>query len=141
MSRRLFIVEHWVLMEYETKTFCFLEKLQFHLAKCVILMFFSYFHYWILILKLNMSRFEWIYFISINFMTCFNPNLDQNIGLWILYLPKKNSPIRYFGHTSTPQFHFSTNITLFIGLLIVLTTIQNPLHMWSTNLYPRKKCK
>jgi hypothetical protein len=32
--------------------------------------------------------------------------------------------MRYFGHTSTPQFHFSINITLFIGLLIVLTTIQ-----------------
>jgi len=92
MSRGLLIVEHWVLMEYETTAFCFLEKLQFHLAKCVVSMFFSYFHYWILILKLNMSRFEWEYFISINFMTCFNPNLDQNIGLWILYLPKKIPP-------------------------------------------------
>jgi hypothetical protein len=42
-------------------------------------MFVSYFHDWILILKLDMSRFELTYFISISFMLCYNLDLDQNI--------------------------------------------------------------
>jgi hypothetical protein len=62
-------------------------------------MFFSYFHDYILILKLDMSRFEWANFISISFIICFSPYLDQNIGLKILYLPPscgiKDDPLAY----------------------------------------------
>jgi hypothetical protein len=89
IRRGLFIIEDWVLMEMKQKHFVFHKSFNSIQPKFVILMFLSYFHYWILILKLNMSRFEWIFFISISFMICFNPNLDQNIGLWILYLPRK----------------------------------------------------
>ncbi len=34
-----------------------------------------------------MNRFEWTNFISISFMTCFNLDLDQKLGIEILYLP------------------------------------------------------
>jgi hypothetical protein len=34
MKRRLFIIEHWVLMEYETRAFFFLEKLQLYSQIC-----------------------------------------------------------------------------------------------------------
>jgi hypothetical protein len=50
-------------------------------------MFFSYFHDWILILKLNMSRSKGVDFININFMICFSLDLNHNIRLRILYLP------------------------------------------------------
>jgi len=34
-----------------------------------------------------MSGSKWIDLFNIDFMTCFNLDLDQNIGLKILYLP------------------------------------------------------
>jgi hypothetical protein len=37
-----------------------------------------------------MSTYEWIDSISISFMICFNPDLDKNIRLGILYLPFGN---------------------------------------------------
>jgi hypothetical protein len=57
------------------------------MIKFDVLMFFSYFHDYILILKWNMNRSKWENFINIIFMICFNPYLDQNIGLNFLYLP------------------------------------------------------
>jgi hypothetical protein len=62
------------------KSILFLEHHQFH-NQTSFFDFFSYFHDWILNLKLYVSRFEWTYFININFMICFNLYLDQDIGL------------------------------------------------------------
>ncbi len=50
------------------------------IARFVVFDFFSYFHDWTKVLKLNMSKSRWVDFISINFMIFFSPNLDQNIG-------------------------------------------------------------
>jgi hypothetical protein len=43
-------------MEYEKNMFWFLEKLCFHSQSCYFDVFLSYFHYWILILKLVLIR-------------------------------------------------------------------------------------
>jgi len=60
-----------------------------------------------------MNRFEWDDFISISFMICFSPYLDQNIRLKILYYHKRTWTI------SVPTFvsihllgHFKTMYTL-----------------------------
>jgi len=68
-------VEHWVLWEYESRVFCFLEKIQ-SINIFVIFMFLSYFHNRIKVLNLDLSRYEWKEFISISFMICFSPDLD-----------------------------------------------------------------
>jgi len=39
-----------------------------------------------------MSRPKWVDFISTSFMICFSPNLYQNIGLKIMYLPFSDHP-------------------------------------------------
>jgi hypothetical protein len=55
-------------------------------------MFSIYFHDLILNLKLDTSKYEWTNFISISFMICFSPYLDQNIILKFLHLPFGNHP-------------------------------------------------
>jgi hypothetical protein len=49
-------------------------------------MFLLYFDGWILNLRLDMNIFKWTNFIHISFIICFIPNLNQNIGLKIMYL-------------------------------------------------------
>jgi hypothetical protein len=50
------------------------------IAIFVVLMFFSCFHNWSKIIKLDMSRFERTNFISISFKICFSQGLNENIG-------------------------------------------------------------
>ncbi len=61
------IVEHGALMEYERNNLIF-GKALFPSSKFVILMFLSYFHYWILILKQVLNRYERTKFVSISFI-------------------------------------------------------------------------
>jgi len=59
MKDHCIILEHGTLMEYDRNMFGSLEKLCFHNQNCYFDVFLiSYFHYWTLIIKLVLSRFE-----------------------------------------------------------------------------------
>jgi hypothetical protein len=58
------------------------------------------------------------------------PQMQTQTHLWNEEAPNRGGlpPIKYFENISTIQFHFSTNITLSIGLFIVL------IRLWSIRM-------
>jgi hypothetical protein len=59
------------------------------ITRFVVLMFSSYFHDWIKVLNLDMSRSEWRNFISISFMNFLKSRIRPKYRIGILYFLKQ----------------------------------------------------